>query len=53
MARVDSLMAQRDQLATDVRAMADNIAGGAVQVAGSSASGGSPLRQFNPRLGDS
>jgi hypothetical protein len=34
MARVDSWMSQRDQLAADLRAMADNIASGAVNVAG-------------------
>jgi len=34
MSRVDSWMSQRDQLAADLRAMADNIASGAVNVAG-------------------
>jgi len=40
MSRVDAWMSQRDQLAADLRAMADNIASGAVNIAGAARQAG-------------
>jgi hypothetical protein len=49
MGRVDAWMKQRDQLAADLRAMADNIATGAINVAGAvKTAGAKAIGQASP-----